>query len=228
MTLRTNARVAGFAFLLYIAAALPAMILETRIVKGESIAEKLANIAQHPSLLRLAFVLALVGCFCALVLAVTLYAITRVQDPDLAMLGLTCRVAEGVIGAVAIPTLLQKAWLATAAGADAPDPGTAKALGAVLLKLPESSGSMAATFFALGSTVFAYLLLRGRMIPVALAWLGVFASVLVVVGVPLQLIGALGSPITELMWMPMLAFEVVLAVWLIVKGVSAPPRLHPA
>ena len=228
MTLRTNARVAGFAFLLYIAVALPAMILETRIVKGEGIPEKLANIAQHPSLLRLAFVLALVGCFCALVLAVTLYAITRLQDPDLAMLGLTCRVAEGVIGAVAIPTLLEKAWLATAVGADAPDPAAAKALGAVLLKLPESSGSMAATFFALGSTVFAYLLLRGRMIPVALAWLGVFSSVLVVVGVPLQLIGALGSPITELMWLPMLAFEVVLAVWLIVKGVSAPPRLHPS
>lgn len=228
MTLRTNARVAGFAFLVYIAVALPAMILETRAAAGEGTAAKLANIAQHASQMRLAFILALVGCLCALVLAVTLYAITREQDPDLAMLGLTCRVAEGVIGAVAIPTMLEKVWLATAAGADAPDPAAANALGALMLNVPQTSGNMAATFFAFGSTVFACLLLRGRMIPVALAWLGVFASVLTVVCLPLQLIGVLGSPITTLMWLPMLAFEVVLAVWLIVKGVSAPPRRQPA
>ncbi len=228
MTRRTNARVAGYAFLLYIAVALPAMILETRISSGEGTAAKLANIAQHASQMRLAFVLALVGCVCALVLAVTLYSITRDQDPDLAMLGLTCRVAEGVIGAVSIPTLLEKAWLATAAGANAPDPAATNALGALMLNVPQTSGNLAATFFAIGSTLFAYLLLRGRMIPVALAWLGVFASVLTVVCLPLQLIGVLGSPITELMWLPMLAFEVVLAVWLIVKGVSSPPRRQPA
>lgn len=228
MTCRTNARVAGFAFLIYIAAALPAMLLEGRASSGEGTAAKLANIAQHASQMRLAFVLALIGCFCALVLAVTLYAITRDQDSDLAMLGLTCRVAEGVIGAVSIPTLLEKAWLATAAGADAPDSATANALGALMLNVPQTSGNLAATFFAVGSTLFAYLLLRGRMIPAALAWLGVVASVLVVVCVPLQLIGVLGSPITELMWLPMLAFEVPLAVWLIVKGVSAPPRRQPA
>ena len=228
MTRRTNARVAGFAFLLYIAVALPAMILETRAARGEGVAEKVASIARHASQMRLAFVLALVGCFCALVLAVTLYAITRDQDPDLAMLGLTCRVAEGVIGAVSIPTLLEKAWLATATGAVAPDPAAANALGAMMLSVPQTSGNLAATFFAVGSTLFAWLLLRGRMIPVALAWLGLFASILVVVCVPLQLIGFVGSPITELMWLPMLAFEVALAVWLIVKGVAAPPRRQPA
>jgi len=97
-----------------------------------------------------------------------------------------------------------------------------------MLNVPQTSGNLAATFFAIGSTVFAYLLLQGRMMPVALAWLGVFASVLTVVCLPLQLIGVLGSPITELMWMPMLAFEVLLAVWLIVKGVSSPPRGQPA
>ena len=228
MTRPTNARVAGFAFLVYIAVALPAVILETRITKGEGIAEKLANIAQHATQMRLAFVLALVGCVCALVLAVTLYAITRDQDPDLAMLGLTFRVAEGVIGAVSIPSLLNQAWLATAAGADAPDPAAVNALGALMLKVPQTSGNLAAIFFAIGSTLFAWLLLRGRMIPVSLAWLGVFASVLIVVCLPLQLVGVLDSPLTELMWMPMLAFELVLAVWLIVKGASAPPRRQAA
>ena len=43
-------------------------------------------------------VLSVVTSFSALVLGVTLYAITREQDPDIAMLGLTCRVIEAVPG----------------------------------------------------------------------------------------------------------------------------------
>jgi hypothetical protein len=69
------------------------------------------------------------------------------------------------------------------------------------------------------------LLLRGRMIPVALAWLGVLASVLFVVILPLQLAGLVGGPVTGFMWLPMLVFEVALALWLLIKGVApAQPR----
>jgi hypothetical protein len=99
------------------------------------------------------------------------------------------------------------------------DPAAAQALAAFLLKLRGWETLVSAWFFAVGSTSFSYLLLRGRMIPVPLAWLGVVASVLVVVGVPLQLAGLLDGPITELMWLPMLAFEVPLGLWLIIKGV---------
>ena len=222
MTRRTNARVAGFAFLVYIAVAFTGFMLENRATHGEGIAAKLASLVQHATEMRVAFVLELLGCFCALVLAVTLYAITRDQDPDLALLAMTFRVAEGVIGAVSVPRMLQQLWLATAAGADAPDPASASALGAVLLKLPYSS--LGATFFAVGSTIFAYLLLRGRIVPVALAWLGVVASVLAVVVLILQAVDVLGSPITDFMWLPMLAFEVLLALWLIVKGAALPAR----
>ena len=223
MTRTTNARVAGFTFLIYIAVALTGMVLSSRAASGEGTAAKLASIAQHASEYRVAFVLDLVSCFCALVLAVTLYSITRDQDPDLAMLALTCRVAEGVLGAVSLSVTLGRLWLATAAGADAPDPAAASALGAVLLKLPGWSSNLAATFFAVGSTLFSYLLLRGRIVPVPLAWLGVLASILAVVCVPMVAVGVLGSPITELMWLPMLAFEVWLALWLIIKGAAMPP-----
>jgi hypothetical protein len=37
------------------------------------------------------------------VLAVTLYGITRDEDHELAMLGLVCRVAEGVLGSLNTP-----------------------------------------------------------------------------------------------------------------------------
>jgi hypothetical protein len=222
MTRRTNARVAGFTFFFYIATAFPGMVLLNRAASGEGIAAKLASIAQHASNVRVAFLLELLGCFSALVLAVTLYSITRDQDPDLALLALTCRVAEGVIGAISLPRTLGRLWLATAAGADAPDPAAASALGAFLLKLPSWSGTISAIFFAVGSTIFAYLLLRGRMVPVALAWLGVLASILVAVILPLQVVEVVRGPITDLVWGPMLAFEVLLGLWLIIKGAAMP------
>ncbi len=228
MTRRTNARVAGFAFLVYIAVALTGMVLSGRAASGEGTAAKLAGIAQHASGMRAAIVLELLSCFCALVLAVTLYSLTRDQDPDLAMLALTCRVAEGVIGGVSLPRMVGRLWLATAAGADAPDPAAAKALGAVLLELPSWNTNIAATFFAVGSTLFAYLLLRGRMVPVALAWLGVLSSILVTVCLPLELVEVLRGPITQVMWLPMLVFEVSLALWLIIKGAAMPPRRQSA
>jgi hypothetical protein len=219
MTLRTNARIAGFTFLFYIAAGILSMVLYGRATGGEGIAAQLAGIAQHATDVRITLVLALLQCFAALVLAVTLYAITREQDPDLAMLALTCRVGEGVVAAAGIPRTLGLLWIATATGADAPDTRSAHTLGAFLLHGNFLTG---ATLFAVGSTLFSWLLLRGRMIPVPLAWLGVIASLLLVVGLPLQLGGFLSGPLDSLMWIPMAAFEIPLGLWLLIKGVATP------
>ena len=74
-------------------------------------------------------------------------------------------------------------------------------------------------FFAIGSTFFTYLLVRGRLVPMALAWLGLTASILLVIALPLRLVGLIGSPMAELVWIPMAAFEVPLGIWLMMKGV---------
>ncbi|HEY4595158.1 MAG TPA: DUF4386 family protein [Thermoanaerobaculia bacterium] len=167
MTRRTNARIAGFTFLFYIVAGLSSMALAGRPHATD--------------------VLSLLTSFSALVLGVTLYALTREQDADLALLALTCRVIE------AIP------------------------------------GHEGAVFFTVGSTLFAWLLLRGRMIPAALGWLGVLASLLLVVILPLQRAGLFGGPtswtssVTWLIWLPALVFEIALALWLLLKGVATPP-----
>src|SRR6185295_5274658 len=131
MTLRTNARVAGFTYWIYFAAGIAGLLL--------------ARNAPATA------VLSLVTSFSALVLGVTLYAITREQDPDLALLGLGCRVIEAVPGHGEI-------------------------------------------YFAVGSSVFCWLLLSGRMIPVALAWFGLTASVFLVMLLPMQIAGYFGGP----------------------------------
>ena len=174
MTRRTNARAAGVAFLVYIAAGITSMAMSGR-----------TNVTDA---------LAVFMSLSALVLGVTLYAITRDVDHDLAMLAMICRVVESVPG---------------------------HALNAI--------------FFAVGSTIFSWLLLRGRLIPAALAWLGVVASAGLVVILMVQRAGLFGgnkgwySSATWLIWLPMLVFELSFAVLLIVKGVNEPPaRRHAA
>jgi len=227
MTRTTNARIAGFTFLFYIAAGVVSMILFGRATGGEGTAANLAGIAQHATDVRITILLTLLAGFAALVLAVTLYAITREQDPDLAMLALACRLTEGIasFGVLATVGLL---WLATNTRPNTPDPATAQAIGAFLFKIQSWNPIIAATFFAVGSTLFSWLLLRGGMVPLALASLGVVASVLLVVVLPLQLAGFLGGPITLLVWLPMLVFEVTLALWMIIRGVGIPGRMQSA
>ncbi len=167
MTRTTNARVAGFTQGIYLAAGIGELMVSTR-----GPADSLLAIATS---------------FCALVLGVTFYAITREEDPDLALLALGCRVLEAVPGEGVI-------------------------------------------YFAVGSLLFSWLLLRGRMIPVTLARLGVAASGFLVVLIPLQRAGLFGgspgwaSGVTWLMYLPMLVFELTLAVWFIVKGAGVPMR----
>ena len=225
MTRATNARIAGFTFLAYIAVGITSMVLFAAATKGDGVAAQLANIAQEATSVRLTILLGLLMNLSALVLGVTLYAITRDQDRDLAMLALLCRVAEGIAG-MDVSGTLGLLWLATGTDAPAVDAGGASALGAFLLKLQRTMGA-SATFFAVGSTIFSWLLLRGRMVPAGLAWLGVLASFLLVVCCPLQLAGFLSGPITSWMWLPMLLFEVALALWLIIKGAGTPTQREP-
>lgn len=228
MTLRTNTRIAGITFLVYIVAGILSMVLSGRATGGEGVAARLASIARHATDMRLMVLLSLLTSFCAVVLGVTLHAITREQDPDLAMLGMVSRVIEGTNGVAGIPKTLALLWLGTATGMGAPDAAGAQTLGAYLLR---GGTGVGATCFAVGSTLFSWLLLRGRMIPAPLAWLGVASSAALVLIQPLQLAGLLGGPVawssalTWLVWLPMLVFEVTLAGWLILKGVATPvPR----
>jgi hypothetical protein len=72
------------------------------------------------------------------------------------------------------------------------------------------------------------------MIPAALGWLGLVASVLQVVTLLLQRAGLAGGAVnwagaaTWLTSLPMLVFEVALAMWFITRGVRTPISAAPA
>ena len=171
MTITTNARIAGVAYLAYVAAGIGSMA-----VRGNAGAVAVASVLM---------------AFCALLLGATLYAITRDQDRDLAMIAMLCRVLEAVPGQGEI-------------------------------------------YFAAGSTIFCWLLLKGRLIPNALAMLGLVSSAGLAIVILIQIGGLLGgpmsfrSPITWAVWLPMLIFELSFAAWLLTKGVAPHAAARPS
>jgi len=94
-----------------------------------------------------------------------------------------------------------------------------------------------AIFFAVGSTIFSYLLLRGRMIPAWLGWWGVLSSAVLVISVPFQIAGFLSGPLAgyravpalgvPALGVPALVFAPMFALWLLLKGVATPARRKP-
>lgn len=213
MSRPANAKLAGFAFLFYIAIGIIQMVLG-RATIAQGTAARLALIAQHAAQEQVNMVLSLLTCVTALALGVALYGITRDEDRDLALLALCFRVGEGLLAAMAPMATLGLLSLAAA------PPVPAEGLATFLFNVRVWNTTISATLFALGSTLFSWLLLRGRMIPIPLAWLGVLASLLLLLALPAQLTGILTGPFTQYVWLPMAVFELVLGPWLLIKGIS--------
>src|SRR5690242_10573847 len=80
MTRTTNARLAGFTYLVYMGVGISNEVLMARAKGAEGVAAKLARIAEHTTEVRVATVLAVLECLSALVLGVALYGVTREVD----------------------------------------------------------------------------------------------------------------------------------------------------
>jgi hypothetical protein len=223
MTLRTNARLAGIAYLLYIATGITEMVVSRQMTAGAvGIPARLASIAEHAPLMGVIVIFSLLQAVYAIVLGVTLWALTRDGDRDIAMLGMACRVVEGANNALAVHHQLELRSLAHLASAGGPDAPALNALGSLMLGGGGGAGGAGAFLFGLGSFCFCWVFVRSRTIPAWLAWPGLVASAMWVIGMPLQLGGFIGGALTMALWIPMGLFEVTVALWLIFKGVSAP------
>lgn len=231
MTSRQSARLAGFLFLAYIATGLTQMALGPSLPPLETAPpELLAQVTAQAARWRMDALLTLLTGFEAVFLGGALYALTRSVDEELALLALLCRVTEGVLNAAGAVHGASRIGLAATIAAAAGTPGADRSalLTAGGLLLRDGGGTMviSATCFAVGSTIFAWLLLRGRLVPAWLARLGVVASVLVAVLVPARWFGLEGTWVMILTWLPMLVFEVALGIRLIARGVATPGPDH--
>jgi hypothetical protein len=224
MTRAVVARVAGGTFLLYIAVKVTGSILFEGSLGSGGAASRLASVAAHASDLRIATVLALANCVCALVLGVLLYFYTRRGHAELATFVLICRTGEAVLNGVYALGMISLVFIATASTQASRD--TEATLVVAIARSTRHATLVMAFFLAVGSAAFAWVLMRARLAPRYLAALGVFGSLPPTIGMPLQITGALRGFPTQVLWILLFLFEIALGVWFLTSGGRDPEAAH--
>ena len=227
MTRSTSSRLAGIMYLAYIALDAPALRLFARATEGNDLPAKLASAAAHAPDVRTAAAIMLLTAFSALGLAVGLYGTTRNEDHELAAFAFACRAGEAVLNTLASIAILAILSVSTRRASNPADSPAVDAIADLLFQTRNWIWLCGGTLFAVGSTVFSWLLLRGRALPTVFAWLGVVGSATLVAGLPLEMAGVVKAPVSQLMWIPVAVFEITMGFWLAAKGARpkmAPPR----
>jgi hypothetical protein len=225
MTRAVVARVAGATFLVYIAVRVASSVLFEGSIGSGVAASRLASVAAHTGDLRIATVLALANCVCALVMGVSLYFYTRRSHPELSTFVLVCRTGEAVLFGMYALGIIAVVFIASASTQASRDVDATLVM--AIIRSTRHATLVASFFFAVGSTAFAWILMRARLAPGSLAALGLFGSLLPAVTMPLQIIGALRGFPTQVLWILLFLFEIALGVWLLASG-GREPEVSPS
>jgi hypothetical protein len=149
-------------------------------------------------------------------IAIVIYPILKKHNEALALGYVGARIVEGVLFIVTIFTILTLFTLSQEfVKAGAPDASYYQTLGTLLLAVRHYAYNVLWPItLSLGALMFYYLLYKSRLVP---RWLSVWG----LVGAPLfpaAPLSLFGSTISDLFVLPLVVNEIVLAVWLIVKG----------
>lgn len=156
-------------------------------------------------------------------IALTLYPVLRQHGEGLAIGSVGFRIIEGtlyILGAVSALLLITLSQQAAVA-ATSSDQTT----GAVLLALRDRANLAGILACYVGATMYYYIFWRSGLIPRWLSAWGIAATTLGLTAALLVLFG-LTAPLSTfqvVLNLPFFVNEMVLAVWLIVKGFAAPP-----
>jgi uncharacterized protein DUF4386 len=188
----------------------------------------LANAATHKNQLIAWALLNLVGAVAAAGVAFMFYPIlNRVADTSvkkgLALWYVGTRITEG--GTYLVAVLATWAFLPLSrefAAAGAPDASHFQTSGIVLQSTSDLALTLAQSVFAIGAVMLYYLLFQSRLVPRWLSlWGLVTAPLFLIASLSLLWTGDPNSTLANVLFVPLALQEMVLAVWLIVKGFDA-------
>jgi hypothetical protein len=217
----STVRLLGAAQLIVFVASMASERLLASVIGSGSIASILVNVSKNLTRMRISNLVVLLNSLAIVVLAVMFYAVFYKQYKIIALVALACFVAEAItlavskIGAYALIPLSQEF-----VEAGAPEPSYYQTLGDFLYYGLDRLGyEIHMLFFCLGGILWYYLLYSSRLVPRALSIWGLVAVCLLSIPVLLVLYHR-GSTRLMVLGLPYLPFEVVLGIWLMVKGAS--------
>lgn len=181
------------------------------------------NIMASEQLFRLSIAGDLITYILVMVLTWAFYVLLRPINRHLALLGAFFRLSELAVLCIAtVNSLVVLRLLSGAAYLKTFDPNQLHSLVMLAYHTQGLGMSLGFILLGLGSSIFAYLLLRSDYVPKGLAVLGIFSSLLLALG-SLAIIVFPGLGVIGMSYMmPMGLYEVGLGFWLLIKGIKAP------
>jgi len=222
-----TARAAGVLFITATAASLLSTGVVNPVLHGS---DYLVKLTRQQDQVTLGALFQLIAAFSSAGIAMTLYPVVRRQHQGLAIGSVGFRVMEAllyVVGAIAVLLLL--ALGQRFVHASAPSLPQYQTVGAVLRELRDRASLISSLAFYVGAGMYYVAFYRSRLIPRWLSGWGVLGVALGIISVLLVLFRATGfmSPLHVGLNVPIGVNEMVLAVWLIVKGFNSPGAAAP-
>jgi hypothetical protein len=228
---RKNAIIVGVLFILATVAALVGLKLYGPILSGQDV---LLAGAEHRTQLLLGALSELILVGAAIGTAIMLFPYLKKHNESLA-LGYVCfRFLEAVVITVGIVSVLSLLTLSQQfVAAAAPDVAAFHASETVLLAVQDWTFRLGpGLILGINTMMCSYLLLRTKLVPRPISVLGMTGATLITIAGLLGLFGVIAplSTLGLLLALPVAAYEMILAVWLIAKGfnvtasVSEPAR----
>jgi hypothetical protein len=212
------ARIAGAMFLFINATGIFSEIFVRGSLLSGDVTQVAQNIISSERLYRLSIMVDLFTFAGGLVLIWALYVLLRPVNRDLALLAAFLRIVETAVSVAAtIASLIAVQLLSGAKYLYVFEPDQLHTLSRMARIAFGSGQDVGFIFLGLGSTVFAYLLLKSRYIPRILAGWGLFASLLFTVYNLMIIVFPWIKTLMYVAFAPM-SYEFVLGFWLLLKG----------
>ncbi len=213
-----NAVIPGVLFIVATVAALAAAAVEP-LLSGTAY---LPTVAAHASQVAGGALLYLIAAFSSVGIAIALYPVLKPWNVGLALGSVVFRTMEAVMYIAAVVSLLSLVTLSQHfADAGAADLASFQAIGGSLRSVREHATLARVFAFCLGALMYYYLFFQSRLIPRWLSGWGIAASVLMLAACLLALFSDRYVTGYALLILPIAVQEMVLAVWLIVKGFNS-------
>jgi len=221
-SLQKAARVAGLAYLLIIVTSMLAMVFGSfkLIVEGND-AATFSNFMANELLFRITAAYDLIMYASVVILSIALYAILKTVNKNLALFALCCRLIEAIMGCLAVLSSLVVLQLLNGENYSAVfEAEQLQALVGLFLDVHSAALSILIVFISLGTIVFCYLFIKSKYIPRILAVFGIFAFLLVLIKAFVVILFPLPAMIQIVFHLPGILFEVIIGLWLLIKGVN--------
>jgi hypothetical protein len=225
------ARIAGFTFLFAMAIVVVANYgISFRLSIPNDAAETARNLIAHEQLYRVNIACDLLYCVTILVLLTALYVVLKPVNRGLALFAAFCRLVLALMWAVIALNMLGALRLLSGLSyLNVFEADRLQALARLHLDTSYHAYYIGLPFWALASTLCAYLWFKSGYVPKTLALYGVISSVWCAFCAFAFLISPDFQNTVHPGWfdMPMVIFEMVLGVWLLVRGLRPRGAMQP-